>query len=433
MTSSLIQLQQLLFDCTSTEALRYTLVNHTRIAIPYQQATLLKRDSIRGKLQINTLSNLPTVDRTTPFAQWHETVANQIAPGMEEQAPLPVTLQMVPEEIRAQWVEVAPQFLLYVPIDDHYTLLLGNDTPWPADALPLLQHIARSFAQGIALLSSQQRWNWRGVYNRRWALLITLLLVAIQFLPVSLSAIAPCEITPHRPFVVTAPFQAVVNKIEIQPNQPVTQGETLLSLEVSDLTHELTVAERELAVSQARLLKMQQTSFVDARAKSSLAELEAEVALHQERVNHARYRLGQANLTSPIDGIAIIDEVESWRGRPVDTGEAILKVANPKQTEIEILLPVSDAINLQPGGVVDIFLDIDPLHPLAAEIQHASYEPLTTPNGTVAYHVVARLLAPSTSPRIGLQGSAKVYGEEVSLFYYLFRRPITALRQWLGW
>ena len=36
-------------------------------------------------------------------------------------------------------------------------------------------------------------------------------------------------------------------------------------------------------------------------------------------------------------------------------------------------------------------------------------------------------------PRIGLRGTAKVYGEKVSLFYYLFRRPITYLRQHLGW
>ena len=35
--------------------------------------------------------------------------------------------------------------------------------------------------------------------------------------------------------------------------------------------------------------------------------------------------------------------------------------------------------------------------------------------------------------RLGLHGTAKVYGEEVSLGYYLLRRPLSALRAWTGW
>ena len=34
--------------------------------------------------------------------------------------------------------------------------------------------------------------------------------------------------------------------------------------------------------------------------------------------------------------------------------------------------------------------------------------------------------------RLGLRGTARVYGEPVTLFFYLLRRPITALRQWTG-
>jgi len=34
--------------------------------------------------------------------------------------------------------------------------------------------------------------------------------------------------------------------------------------------------------------------------------------------------------------------------------------------------------------------------------------------------------------RIGLRGTAKLYGEKVSLAYYLLRRPITFVRQHLG-
>ena len=35
-------------------------------------------------------------------------------------------------------------------------------------------------------------------------------------------------------------------------------------------------------------------------------------------------------------------------------------------------------------------------------------------------------------PRIGLRGTARVYGPRTTMFYFLFRRPITAMRQLIG-
>ena len=35
--------------------------------------------------------------------------------------------------------------------------------------------------------------------------------------------------------------------------------------------------------------------------------------------------------------------------------------------------------------------------------------------------------------RIGLRGTAKIYGDRVLLGYYLFRRPLATLRGWTGW
>ena len=50
----------------------------------------------------------------------------------------------------------------------------------------------------------------------------------------------------------------------------------------------------------------------------------------------------------------------------------------------------------------------------------------------LAYRVEASIVEPEIDVRIGLQGSAKIYGSKVSLFFYLFRRPISALRQFTG-
>ena len=426
----LAQLQHQLYHCDSISALLFTLVNQSRQVVPYQQAVLLHKNRVRQQWQVTALSNLPNVDRATPFVQWHETLINSLGSNYTE--PTILTPQNIPAPLIEQWSTLSKQFLLYVPINEEYGLLVGNDTPLQELATELFQHIAEAFSHRIdALENTHTRWRLRNI--KPVSVTILLSLMAAMLFPVSLSTIAPCEIIPYKPYVVTAPFNAVVEQVEVVPNQSITSDTALVSLEQDDLNNELNIARRKLAVSKAQLLKIRQASFVDPQAKAKLAELEAEVALQEEHVAHAEYRLERSRLHAPHSGIVIIDEVEQWRGRPVETGEAILKVANPDQVRVEILLPVSDAINLQPESPVKLFLDIAPLSPIDAAIEYAAYEPVVTPNGTIAYHVVAQLDTTHPPPRIGLQGSAKVIGEEVTLFYYLFRRPITALRQWLGW
>jgi hypothetical protein len=53
------------------------------------------------------------------------------------------------------------------------------------------------------------------------------------------------------------------------------------------------------------------------------------------------------------------------------------------------------------------------------------------PDNSLAYVVKAQLAAGSL-PRIGWRGTAKVYAEQVSLGYYLMRKPILFLRKSLG-
>ena len=50
----------------------------------------------------------------------------------------------------------------------------------------------------------------------------------------------------------------------------------------------------------------------------------------------------------------------------------------------------------------------------------------------MAYRVTAQLVDTNNTPRIGLRGTAKIFGEEVRLFFYLFRKPVIFVRQTLG-
>ena len=103
--------------------------------------------------------------------------------------------------------------------------------------------------------------------------------------------------------------------------------------------------------------------------------------------------------------------------------------------ELEIELPVSDAIVANEGSRVRFFLDTSPLDPIEAKLVRTSYQAVRTGSEVLAYTLVAEL-QPGTDDavfRIGLRGVAQVFGEDVSLFFFLFRKPIASLRQYIGY
>jgi hypothetical protein len=72
------------------------------------------------------------------------------------------------------------------------------------------------------------------------------------------------------------------------------------------------------------------------------------------------------------------------------------------------------------------------LNSIPAVLTQASYEAELTPENILAYRILADFTDTDDMPRIGLQGTAKIYGERITLFFYLFRRPIATLRQYIG-
>ncbi|SVD00297.1 uncharacterized protein METZ01_LOCUS353151, partial [marine metagenome] len=121
-----------------------------------------------------------------------------------------------------------------------------------------------------------------------------------------------------------------------------------------------------------------------------------------------------------------------WQGKPVEVGEKILTISDPKNVEFLIWLPVKDSIIIKENSEVKVFLDINPIKPLAGRLLRASYEPELSPEEVLSYKIVSSLEKDQEIPRIGLRGTAKIYGSKVTLFYYLFRKPITFVRQLIG-
>jgi hypothetical protein len=161
--------------------------------------------------------------------------------------------------------------------------------------------------------------------------------------------------------------------------------------------------------------------------------LQARLEQQRAETGYLRDLLARIELRAARDGIAVFDDPNEWLGRPVTTGERILLVADPARVALEIRLPVADAIRLEPGAEVRLFLNTDPGAPVPAVLEQAGYRAQPGPDGVLGFRLKAQFPAGAAPLRIGLKGTAKLYGEQVTLAQYLLRKPISALRTWLGY
>ena len=89
------------------------------------------------------------------------------------------------------------------------------------------------------------------------------------------------------------------------------------------------------------------------------------------------------------------------------------------------------AIALPDEAPVSLYLAASPLTSVAARVRYVAHDATLRPEGSYAYRLRARL-AEGNDQRVGLKGTAKVYGARVPLIYWMLRRPLATIRQALG-
>jgi multidrug resistance efflux pump len=435
--TTLLQLEKEARHAEDLLALGFVLVNETRHLLEYQQAVWWHAEEV-GRAKVAAISGVATLDRDAPYPRWLE---GMLAEHQGGDQPRPITQQDLAEAQHPGWQEWLPAHGLICPLHGPQGQPLGGlwltrERPWTPAELALLDLLLDSYGHAWWALrpdSLDLAGNLgRLMRRRRGRLLLLGLLVALALLPMRQSALAPAEVTPRDPLVVASPYEGVVERFHVQPNQTVERGDLLFELDDTLLRNRLEITRKELAVAEAEYLKASRKAFQDSRTKGEVALLEARRELRLVEVAYTEELLARIRVTAPRAGVAVFNDVNDWTGRPVSVGEKVLTLADPRDSELEIQLPVADAVNVQPGAEVLLFLDTDPTRPHRAELTRSAYQAQPTPAGILAFRLKARFLDPQARPRIGLQGSARIYGERTLLFYHVMRRPIAVVRQWLG-
>jgi hypothetical protein len=436
--STLVQLIKRARHAGTPQELGFIMVNETHALIPYRQAALWRRDR-PGHGRVVAISGTTVVENNAPLTLWLSRALARFDATGEDGGPRPVEAGGLPETLREEWTEWLPAHGLWVPLSDGNgknlgALFLARDQSWAEGERHLIQELADGYASAWAAFRPRRLFILAPTTRASWGIRlgIAAALVIALLLPIRLSALAPADVVPFKPTIVRAPLEGVVDKFRVEPNEPVKAGQPLLDLDPRAIENKLDVAKKALSVAEAEYRQMAQQAVFDDKSRSQLAILKGRMDQRRADMTYAQSLLDRIHVTATRSGIALFDDPNDWIGKPVTIGERLLEIADPNQGELEIWLPVSDAITLNLGAEVDFFLNVAPDAPLRATLRQASYDATVSPSGVLGYRLKAKFAEANKVPRIGLRGTAKIYGEHVTLFYYLMRRPLAAVRQMLG-
>lgn len=416
--------------------LNYHLCNSSRRVISFQQC-FYGKVSKTGSFTLLNSSSVSIVDRNSLFSRWIEKIVQRLINDVNVRQAC-FSLPMYCDEIDEEKDTYPFVEFLWTPQVHNDQIVSGTlmtrETPWGEPDCALATRLSELYFHAKAALKGQKSLAPSRVTLKPALLSACALTVMLGFLPVSITALAPVEVVPKQPFVLAAPFDGVIREITAPQGKELNQGDTVVIFDDVHLLNESKLAAQRTAIADARYQRASQGAIADYQVKREIEVARAEYELALAESQYAAELLAQARLTSPVPGIAIYTDKSDWEGKPVAAGEAIVAIADPAKVEMEINLPVKDSIVLSEGARVKIFLDSDPLNPLDATLTKASYRAQPDKRDILSYTLTAELSeADAELPRIGVQGTAQVFSDKASLAYVVFRRPITAFRQYTGW
>jgi multidrug efflux pump subunit AcrA (membrane-fusion protein) len=416
---------------------RFVLLNRSRDVLPYFAAVLCGADG-----QLLGHSGVSSVDAQGPYGLW----LRRLAQALVDQPAGPVAPESLDAALVSEGADWWPPYRLWLPAEGAGGgLLLARDLPWTeAEQQALAQWFSvwrvvdeAAATQGRRRLidlgalwqaprpGARRGWRKPG----RW---IVLALLLATLLPVPLTLRAPGELVPREPTVMRAALEATVRRLAVEPNQSVEAGQVLAEFDDAANASRLQVARQAVATATAEWRQTSQQALGDPRAKAQLPLAQGKLEQAQTELRYLQQQMQRNSLVAPHAGVVLVDDPGSWAGRTVQAGEALLRIAQPQDQELEAWLAVGDAIELPEGSAMHLYLASRPAEPVDATLRLYAYEAEARPDGSLAYRLRGQLSGAPTE-RLGARGTVRIEGPRAPLAYVVLRRPLAALREMTGW
>ncbi len=435
----------------SVRELAFLAVNDSSQLAPLRQGATWRLD-----MGVDALSGVLQPEANAPYVQWLDRVARHLHEEMTaETAVRAFDSHALPADLAEDWQSWWPSHALWVS-DPTSTAadqglpppawLFAREAPWTEDELRLIREWRAAWSHAWTALQPARPKGLRSAWQRlrqhlapradrpwwrqtrvAWAAAV----LAVLCLPVRMTVMAPAELVPAKPAVVRAPLDGVIATFHVQPNATVAEGQPLFDFDEALIQGRVAVAQQALLTAETEYRQVMQQALSDPKSKAQLALLAGKIEEKQAEVDFLQDQATRSRVLAPRSGVAIFDDPSEWIGKPVGTGERILRIAAPDDREIEAWIPMADAIPLPSQAGVKLYLNASPLSPVEGQVRYVAHEAVARPDGGHAYRVRATLTA-DTDHRVGLKGTARVQGEWTVLAYWMLRRPLASLRNSLG-
>ncbi|WP_163832706.1 efflux RND transporter periplasmic adaptor subunit [Spartinivicinus ruber] len=429
----LVKLENQVRQVKSIKALQFLIVNHTNQLLLYDQAFLVFYQHCQWRLV--SIANASVVDVHSPLACTIKTITHN-HPNFFKKTELNPNIKQLLNTNNINSQNLIVPHVLYQPIYLPTGKLVGGlwlgrtKIKWQPSEQRLLSHLTTIYGHGLQALGiKDKQLLW---ITPKKVIVCCIMLLLLFCYPVSLTITAPAEIISRAPTVISAPISGVIKQLWVTPNQTVVTQQKLFSFETTDLANQFAISQQQLNLAYTRYHQALQVSLKQSLTENNIALYQAEAKLRLAESTFTQAQLAEAEVTATQTGIVQFSSVNDWQGRPVAVGQQVMTISDPHDLIVHIHVPVKDYTLLPDNSKIKLFLDAAPLQPLQATLQKVSFSASPHPIAGLSYQLTASLNDYQGIAQIGLKGTAKVYSTSVSLFYYLFRRPITAIRQFLG-
>jgi multidrug resistance efflux pump len=343
------------------------------------------------------------------------------------------------------WTEISsayPDGILWIPLKNENKVIGGliflrdkTLSKWTEKELKLLQSVSVGYAAAFEKLSTHRSSLLKAINKigrKKSFAIVVAALFALSIIPLKLRIVAPCEVLAKDPAIVTAPMGGVIKEVYIKPGQKVPKGGKLYSYDGRVLEEELNVARQQVEIIRENLKRSKVLAFKNESARSEILLLENRLKQENTKLKLANIKYERILGKSPCDGIAVLDSPHEWSGKPVSVGERIMQIVTPQNSKLQIWLPEKDNIEFSEEKPIYIFLNVSAGETYKAKISYISKHVVISPKGVPSFKAEAQWIKKHKNMKIGLTGNAVIYGKSVPAIYWLLRRPLAAIRQYLG-
>ncbi len=428
-------------------SLQFMMVNETHHLLPYRQAVFWKKQGTAVKIQ--TVSGLAQIDSNGAYVLWLQALLTRLIKQKEKKLEGPqsktaflISVEDLSDEDRKHWEEYSSAHALLVLMLDHQFkiqcgLWLDRDKEFSEMERVLLSDLSVAYGFGYEALKERKEKNTQfltRIYkseNKYKKYILGALVIASLF-PVRLKITAPMEIVPRQPFIISVPYDGVMRDITVEPNQSVEAGQVVAVMENTAIENQALMAGQELNVVRSALDKTTRESIVNAEKKAELNSLLAQMRTKEMARGQAQDMLEKSQIIAPKDGVVIFSDANDWRGKPVRTGERIMLLSDPFETEILVRVPIDSMLKINTDIPLSYYLGVSPFRSHKAEIISIGYQATPDPDGLLTYKIRARFKQNTGTQRVGWTGTAKLYGDWTIYGYAIARKPLAALRKLTG-